>query len=42
MANKRLQRRASRIDDLETKQDFFNLSRWNKTLSLAARENKFL
>ena len=42
MAYKRLQRRAGRIDDLAVKQDFLNLSRWNKTLILAAREHKFM
>ena len=42
MAYKRLQRRAGRIDDLAAKQDFLNLSRWNKTLNLAAKEHKFI
>ena len=41
MAYKRLQRRAGRIDDAAVKQDFLNLSRWNKSLTLAAREHKF-
>ena len=42
MAYKRLQRRAGRIDDIAVKQDFLALSRWNKTLSLAAKEHKFI
>ena len=42
MAFKRLQRRAGRIDDMETRQAFLNLSRWNSTLYLAAREFKLI
>ncbi|MCL2319926.1 MAG: hypothetical protein FWC45_07555, partial [Treponema sp.] len=42
MAFKRLQRRAGRIDDAGTKQAFLTLSRWNNTLSLAAREYKLI
>jgi tetratricopeptide (TPR) repeat protein len=42
MAFKRLQRRASRIDDPETKRDFLNLNYWNKALSLVAREYKLI
>jgi len=42
MAFKRLQRRAARIDDLRTKQAFLAMSRWNNTLSLAAREHKLI
>ena len=42
MANKRLQRRASRIDDRGTKKAFLGLSRWNITLSIAAREYKLV
>ena len=42
MGYKRLQRRAGRIDDFEAKQDFLNLSRWNKTINLAAKEHKFI
>jgi tetratricopeptide (TPR) repeat protein len=42
MACKRLQRRAERIDDLETKQAFLNLPRWNNALFIAARELKLI
>ena len=42
MAYKRLQRRAGRIDDIAVKQDYLSLPRWNKTLSLAAKEHKFI
>ena len=42
MANKRLQRRASRIDDRVTKKAFLDLSRWSVTLSIAAREYKLV
>jgi tetratricopeptide (TPR) repeat protein len=42
MAFKRLQRRASRIDDVETRRDFLSLPRWNSALSLAAREYKLI
>jgi hypothetical protein len=42
MAFKRLQRRAGRIDDRKTKQNFLNLPRWNHTLYLAAREYKLI
>ena len=42
MAYKRLQRRAGRIDDMGTKQAFLNLSRWNSTLCIAAREYKLI
>jgi hypothetical protein len=42
MACKRLQRRAERIDDLETKQAFLNLPRWNNALFKAARELKLI
>ena len=42
MAYKRLQRRAGRIDDAGTKQAFLNMSRWNNTLCLAAREYKLI
>ncbi|MCL2069888.1 MAG: hypothetical protein FWH19_02750 [Treponema sp.] len=42
MALRRLQRRAGRIDDKETKQAFQNLSRWNSALYSAAREYKLL
>ena len=40
IAYKRLQRRATRIDDIGTKQAFLTLSRWNNALNLAAREYK--
>jgi len=42
MAFKRLQRRAGRIDDMGTRQAFLNLSQWNSTLYLAAREFKLI
>jgi tetratricopeptide (TPR) repeat protein len=42
MAFKRLQRRASRIDDLDVRRDFLSLHRWNSALSLAAREYKLI
>jgi len=42
MAFKRLQRRAGRIDDTGMRQAFLNLSRWNSTLYLAAREFKLI
>jgi tetratricopeptide (TPR) repeat protein len=42
MAFKRLQRRASRIDDLEVRRDFLSLPRWNSALSLAAKEYKLI
>jgi len=42
IAYKRLQRRAARIDDKETKQAFLTLSRWNNALILAAREYKLV
>ena len=42
MALKRLHRRASRIDDMETRQAFLNLPRWNNALQLVARENKLV
>jgi tetratricopeptide (TPR) repeat protein len=42
MAFKRLQRRASRIDDIETRRDFLSLPRWNSALSLAAKEYKLI
>jgi hypothetical protein len=38
MAYKRLQRRAGRIDDKQTRQDYLTLPLWNKTLLSAARE----
>jgi hypothetical protein len=42
MAFKRLQRRASRIDDPETRRDFLNLNYWNKALSIVAKEYKLI
>jgi tetratricopeptide (TPR) repeat protein len=42
MAFKRLQRRASRIDDAETRQAFLSLPYWNGALSLAARDYKLI
>ncbi|MDR1278478.1 MAG: hypothetical protein LBK02_06985 [Treponema sp.] len=42
MAFKRLQRRASRIDDVEIRREFLSLPLWNGALSLAAREYKLI
>jgi len=42
MAFKRLQRRAGRIDDNETRRQYLNGSRWNRELSLAAKEFKLI
>ncbi|MDR0879073.1 MAG: hypothetical protein LBN21_13585 [Treponema sp.] len=42
MAFKRLQRRASRIDDIETRRAFLSQPRWNSALSQAAREYKLI
>ncbi|MDR2304693.1 MAG: hypothetical protein LBE10_08920 [Treponema sp.] len=42
MAFKRLQRRATRIDDMETRRDWLSLPRWNAALSRAAREYKLI
>ena len=42
MAFKRLQLRASRIDDPETRRDYLNLHYWNGALSLAAKEYKLI
>ena len=42
MAFKRLQRRASRIEDVETRRQFLFQSRWNSALSLAAKEFKLI
>jgi hypothetical protein len=42
MAFKRLQRRASRIDDVETRRQYLNGSRWNRELYLAAKEFKLI
>jgi hypothetical protein len=42
MAFKRLQRRASRIDDMETRRIFLSHPRWNGMLSKSAREYKLI
>ncbi|MDR1955708.1 MAG: hypothetical protein LBQ30_02505 [Treponema sp.] len=42
MAFKRLQHRANRIDDLETRRVFLNLHYWNGALSSAAKEHKLI
>jgi tetratricopeptide (TPR) repeat protein len=42
MAFKRLQRRASRIDDAEIRKNFLSQPRWNGALSLAAKEYKLI
>jgi len=42
MAFKRLQRRAGRIGDSETRRLYMNGSRWNRELSLAAKEFKLI
>jgi hypothetical protein len=42
IAFKRLQRRASRIDDPKTRQDYIFRNRWNNALSLAAKEYKLI
>jgi tetratricopeptide (TPR) repeat protein len=42
MAFKRLQRRASRIDDPDTKRVFLSLNYWNSSLGLAAKEHKLI
>jgi translation initiation factor 2 beta subunit (eIF-2beta)/eIF-5 len=42
MAFKRLQRRAGRIDDIETRRQYLSGSRWNKELSKAAKEFKLI
>jgi hypothetical protein len=42
MAFKRLQRRASRIEDIETRRQYLNGPRWNRELSLAAKEFKLI
>ncbi|MDR0583675.1 MAG: hypothetical protein LBG57_04910 [Treponema sp.] len=42
MAFKRLQRRASRIDDVETRRQFLSQPRWNGALSRAAKEFKLI
>jgi hypothetical protein len=42
MAFKRLQRRASRIDDPRIRQAYLTQPYWNSALSLAAREHKLI
>jgi hypothetical protein len=42
MAFKRLQRRAGRIEDIETRRQYLNGAYWNKELSLTAREFKLI
>jgi tetratricopeptide (TPR) repeat protein len=42
MAFKRLQRRATRIDDMDTRRDWLSLPRWNAALSQAAHEYKLI
>ncbi|MDR0450951.1 MAG: hypothetical protein LBH26_06770 [Treponema sp.] len=42
VAFKRLQRRASRIDDVEIRRTFLSQPRWNGALSLAAKEYKLI
>jgi hypothetical protein len=42
VAFKRLQRRASRIDDVEIRREFLFQPRWNSALSLAAKEFKLI
>jgi tetratricopeptide (TPR) repeat protein len=42
MAFKRLQRRAGRIDDIETRRQFFSRPRWNSAIHLAAKEFKLI
>jgi len=42
MAFKRLQRRAGRIEDIETRRQYLNGPRWNRELSMAAKEFKLI
>ncbi|MDR0443198.1 MAG: ATP-binding protein [Treponema sp.] len=42
MAFKRLQRRTSRIGDVETRRQYQNAPRWNRELSLAAKEFRLI
>jgi tetratricopeptide (TPR) repeat protein len=42
MAFKRLQRRASRIDDIEIRRQYLSQPRWNSALSAAAKEYKLI
>jgi hypothetical protein len=42
IAFKRLQRRSSRIDEIETRQSFLTNQYWNKTLYSSAKEHKLI
>jgi hypothetical protein len=42
MAFRRLQRRASRIGDIETRRQYLNNPRWNRELGIAAKEFKLI
>jgi tetratricopeptide (TPR) repeat protein len=42
MAFKRLQRRAGRIEDIETRRQYLNIPKWNSELSHAAKEYKLI
>ncbi|MDR2069908.1 MAG: hypothetical protein LBP81_00620 [Treponema sp.] len=42
LAFKRLQSRASRIDDLEAKRSYLSLNYWNKALGQAAKQHKLI
>jgi hypothetical protein len=42
MAFKRLQRRAGRIEDIDTRRQYLNGPRWNRELSLLAKEFKLI
>jgi tetratricopeptide (TPR) repeat protein len=42
IAFKRLQRRASRIDNIETKRAFLSFNRWNEALGEAAKHHKLI
>jgi len=42
LAFKRLQRRAGRIEDVETRRQYMNGSKWNRELSLAAKDYKLI
>jgi hypothetical protein len=42
MAFKRLQRRAGRIEDIETRRQYLNGPHWNSELCVAAREFKLI
>ena len=42
MAFKRLQRRAGRIEDIETRRQYLNVPKWNRELHLAAKEFRLI